>query len=59
MKIDTKKLKKDLKEESYGAGFVGGFGGAFAEANEIDRASDEKVVDIALSKGVDLSKYEE
>ena len=59
MGINISKLKDDLIEESYGAGFVGGFGGAFSEADEIDNASDEELIDIAISKGFDLSDYED
>ena len=58
MIIDVDDLRKDLLNDSYGAAFGGGFGGAFREAIDIERASDEEVVKIAVKKGIGLSKYE-
>ena len=48
MVIDVDELRKDLINDSIGAFFGGGYG----------HASDEEVVEIALQKGVDLSRYE-
>ena len=59
MKINESKLKEDLMKESYGAGFVGRFGGAFAEACEIENASGKELADIAKRNGIDISDYEE
>ena len=39
MTIDIEKLRKDLKQECYGAFFVSGFGGALMESFDLDRAS--------------------
>ena len=58
MTIDIEKLREDLKQECYGAFFVGGFGGALMESFDLDRASSEELVEIAGKKGVDLKKYE-
>ena len=58
MIIDVDALREDLKTDSMGAFFGGGFGGALVEAMDIDRASPEELVEIALRNGVDLSKYE-
>ena len=58
MTIDVDALRRDLKENSLGAFFGGGFGGALMEAMDADRASPEELVEIALRNGVDLSKYE-
>ena len=58
MIIDVDKLREDMLNEDYGAFFVGGFGGALAESVEIERASDEELVDMALKQGIDLRKYE-
>ena len=58
MIIDVDKLREDMLNEEYGAFFVGGFGGALAESVEIERASDEELVDMALKQGIDLRKYE-
>ena len=46
MIIDVDALRKYVLEEDYGAFFVGGFGGALAESVEIERASDEELVEI-------------
>ena len=58
MIIDVDKLREDMLNEDLGAYFVGGFGGALIEAIDIDRASDEELVDMALRQGIDLSRYE-
>ncbi len=57
MTIDIDKLREDLKKESYGAFFGGGFGGALMEAFDIETASPEKIVEMAQEQGVDLRKY--
>ena len=56
--INVDKLRKDLTNESYGAFFVGGFGGALIEASDIERMSDEKLVEFAVRKGVNIRKYQ-
>lgn len=58
MLIDVEELRKDLKQECYGAFFGGGFGGALMESFDIDRASPEELIAIAQSNGVDLGDYE-
>lgn len=58
MTIDIEKLREDLKQECYGAFFVGGFGGALMESFDLDRASPEELVDIAGEKGIDLKDYQ-
>ena len=57
MTIDIDKLREDLKKESYGAFFGGGFGGALMEAFDIETASPEKIVEMAQEQGMDLRKY--
>ena len=57
MDIDIRKLREDLRNDSLGAFFGGGFGGALFEARDIDKASDEELIQIAINKGIDLSKY--
>lgn len=57
MTIDIDKLREDLKQESYGAFFGGGFGGALFESFDIDKASPQELVRIAQDKGIDLAKY--
>ena len=58
MIVDVDELRKDLVNDSYGAFFGGGFGGALIESFDLQNASDEELVRIAQNKGVDLSKYE-
>lgn len=55
--IDADKLREDMKNDSLGAFFGGGYGGALFEAGQIDRASDEELVELARKKGVDFYKY--
>ncbi|SEG33230.1 hypothetical protein SAMN04487934_1165 [Eubacterium ruminantium] len=57
MDIDFERLREDLAEDSYGAFFGGGFGGAFVEAGDIECASDDELISIARSKGIDLEDY--
>ena len=40
-KNNKNKHKDDMMEELFGAAFVGGFGGALIEADEIDEDDDE------------------
>ncbi len=56
--IDVDQLRNDMRDECMGAAFGGGFGGAFVEAMDIDRATDEQVVEMAQSKGINLFKYQ-
>ena len=55
--IDVERLREDLENESLGAFWGGGFGGALVEAGDIRRASDDEILKIALRKGVNLEKY--
>ena len=55
--IDVDKLRKDLINESYGAFFGGGFGGALIESFDIERMSDEELVKTALQKDIDICSY--
>ena len=57
MDIDFERLREDLAEDSYGAFFGGGFGGALVEAGDIECASDDELIRIARSKGIDLEDY--
>lgn len=55
--IDVERLREDLENDSLGAFWGGGFGGALVEAGDIRRASDDEILKIALRKGVNLEKY--
>ncbi len=56
--IDVDALRKYMLDNSYGAFFGGGFGGALVEALDIERASDEELVEMAVRQGIDLRKFE-
>jgi hypothetical protein len=56
--VDVERLRKDMKNECMGAFYGGRFGGAMMESFDVDRASSERLVEIAKSRGVDLRKYE-
>ncbi len=57
MTIGVEKLRRDMKDDSLGAFYGGGFGGALTEAFDIENASPEKLVRTAQSRGIDLRKY--
>jgi hypothetical protein len=56
--IDVDQLRNDMRDECMGAAFGGGFGGALVEAMDIDRATDEQVVEMAQRKGIDIKNYQ-
>jgi hypothetical protein len=55
--IDIDRLRKDLAADSY-AGGVSGMPAMLVEAWDIERASNEKLVELARKKGIDLEDYE-
>ena len=55
--IDVEKLRDDLRNESLGAFFGGGFGGALIEAGDVERASLEELIKMAERNGIDLMEY--
>ena len=57
--IDIDKLRQYMLDNSYGAFFIGDFGGALAEAADIENASDEELVEMAKRQGIDLRRFEE
>lgn len=57
--IDFERLRDDLYENSLGAAFCGGFGGAFMESEEIKNASDDELLRMASNQGVRVGKYKE
>ena len=58
MRIDIEKLKNDLKNDNYGAFFVGGFGGAIFNVEKINKMTENELIDFAKRKGIDLRKYQ-
>ena len=57
MEIDVDRLRRDLIASLKAAYFVGGFGAALVERVELEGASDDEIVAIALQKGMNLQKY--
>lgn len=55
--IDTERLRKDLLEECYGGFFVGGYGAALMESFDIEKASEEELLEIAKRSGIDIDRY--
>lgn len=56
--IDIDGLRNDMREECLGAYFGGGFGAALIESFDVDRASSEKLVEMAQNQGIDLRRYQ-
>ncbi len=55
--IDIDRLRSDIREECMGAAFGGGFCGALVESFDIEKVPDERLIEIALQKGIDISLY--
>ena len=58
MIIDIDSLREDMQEESFAAFFGGGSGGALIESFEIENASDEELIQMALDNGIRLEDYQ-
>ena len=58
IKIDIDSLRKYMLDNSYAAFFFGDFGGALAETVDIENASDEELIEMAESQGIDLRRFE-
>ena len=56
--IDVDRLRDDMRDECLGAYFGGGFGVALIESFDVDRATPEKLVEMAQNQGIDLRKYQ-
>ena len=56
--IDVNRLRDDMRDECLGAYFGGGFGAALIESFDVDRATPEKLVEMAQNQGIDLRKYQ-
>ena len=59
MKINIERLREDMHDDSMGAFFGGGFGGALIESFDIENASDDRILEMARRKGIDIGEYEE
>lgn len=56
--IDLDALREDMKQDCYGAFFGAGFGGALIESFDIEAATPEELVKMAVDQGIDLRKYQ-
>ena len=57
MQIDIDSLREDMKQDSYGAFFGGGYGGALMESFDIEKASPKELLEMAQDKGFNLEDY--
>lgn len=55
--IDYENSRSDL-EDYYGTAMFSGAGMAMEDLSKVDRASEEKLIEIAKREKIDLSKYE-
>lgn len=55
--VDIDRLREDMENESLGAFFGGGFGGAIIEASDVRNASDNEVITMAKRQGINLDDY--
>ena len=55
--IDYENLRSDL-EDYYGTDMFSGAGMAMSDLEEVDRASEDKLIEIAKREKIDLNKYE-
>lgn len=56
LEINIQKLREDLIDY-YGTAMFNGFPQAMMELEEIKRASDEKLLELAINKGINLNDY--
>ena len=55
--IDINKLKKDLKNYYEAAYFTLGYGAALMDSIDIDKLSDEELINKAVDNGINLENY--
>ena len=54
---DIKAIKREILEDLYAAAHVAHFGAAYGEADDIRRASDEEILQIAREKRINIEQY--
>ena len=54
---DIKAIKHEILEDLYAAAHVAHFGAAYVEADDIRRASDEEILQIAREKRINIEQY--
>ncbi|MBQ6495117.1 MAG: hypothetical protein IJI49_03855 [Bacilli bacterium] len=57
MEIDIESLRNDLKNDSLGAFYGGGFGGALIESFQIEKATPEELIKIADKMNINIEDY--
>ena len=55
--IDINKLKQDLKDYYEAAYFTLGYGAALMDSFDIDKLSDEELINKAIDNGINLENY--
>lgn len=55
--LDIERLREDLKNDSLGAFYGGGFGAALIDGFEIENASPKELINIAEDRNIDITKY--
>ena len=58
MVIDVDRLRRDMLDNCYALCFATDIAAALAEIPDIEQASDEELIEMALQQGIDLSRYE-
>lgn len=57
MEIDIYKLRKDLINYYEEALYLGGYGAAIIDITNVELASDEELIDIAINNNFNLNNY--
>jgi hypothetical protein len=57
MYIDYDRLRNDLENESLGAFYGTGFGGALIQSFDVQNASDDELIEMAERANFNLNKY--
>lgn len=57
VEIDINKLKQDLKDYYEAAYFTLGYGAALMDSIDIDKLSDEELINKAIDNGINLENY--
>lgn len=55
--IDINKLKQDLRDYYEAAYFTLGYGAALMDSIDIDKLSDEELINKAIDNGINLENY--
>lgn len=55
--IDYNRLRSDLINFFESAYFAGGFGAALMDLEDVKRASDDELIEIAIRNGFNIDKY--